>query len=280
MVPDTLANDLRNAMKRFNPVVLLLLVVIGLLARFAVSWEGDSEHKRVDATNAVELRESVGQEVTVFGKVDSTGKSSSGHQFLNFYGKQISVFCAKDDVAKFKDGTPAELYEGKEVEVTGQLSLFNGKLQLKLTTPEKIRVLEATAGRAPPKTVELKQVGREAWLSPAGLRYQGHDPEGLNRVEHIERHTQDIPNREGPHGVFDGGKDVAFAVIDEAWELAEKTKLNADVEGDRSSYLVRMRRRVGYLSGQTGKERGNPPLDRVFIVFETDTKNIVTAFPR
>ena len=29
-----------------------------------------------------------------------------------------------------------------------------------------------------------------------------------------------------------------------------------------------------------GKERGNPPLDRVFIVFETDTKNIVTAFPR
>ena len=266
-------------MKRLKLATLLLLVAIGLLAQFAVSREGD-EPKRVNATNSVELRDLVGQEVTVFGKIESTGKSSSGHQFLNFYGKQLSVFCGKDDVARFKDGAPTELYGNKDVEVTGQLSLFNGKLQIKLTAPEKIRLIEDTAGRAPPKTVELKQVGREAWLSPAGLRYQGHDPDGLNRVEHIKRHTQDISNREGPHGVFDGGQDVAFAVIDEAWELAEKTKLRADIEGDRSSYLVRMRRRVGYLGGQTGKERGNPPLDRVFIVFETDTKNIVTAFPR
>jgi hypothetical protein len=222
----------------------------------------------------------VGQQVTVYGTIESTGKSPSGHQFLNFYGKQISVFCRHNDVLKFKDGKPADLYANKEVEVTGKLSLFNGKLQLTLTTPEKIQLLKETAGRAPPKTVQLKLIGREAWISPAGLRYQGRDPEGLNRVEHIERHTRDIPNREGPHGVFDGGKEVAFAVIDEAWELAEKNKLRADAEGDRSSYLVRLRRRVGYLGGQTGKERGNPPLDRVFIVFETDTKNIVTAFPR
>ncbi len=267
-------------MRRTKILPILGIVAIGLLVQYGVGREEAARAKRVKATNTVELRGLVGQEVTAYGKVDSTGKSSSGHHFLNFYGKQLSVFCGKDVVAKFKDGKPAEIYRNKDIEVTGKLSLFNGKLQLKLTSPEQIRLLETTAGRAPPKTVELKQVGQSAWLSPAGLRYAGHDPEGLNRVEHVMRHTRDIPNRDGPHGVFDGGKDVAFAVIDEAWEIAEKMKLSPKVEGDRSSYLVRMKRRVGYLGGKTGKERRNPALDRVFIVFETDTKNIVTAFPR
>lgn len=267
-------------MKRLKYAALLLLIVVGVLARLGVGREGETKTQRVKATNTVELRQLVGQEVTAYGKVESTGKSSSGHQFLNFYGKQLSVFCGKDDVAKFKGGKPADRYKTKEIEVTGKLSLFKGKLQLKLTTPDNIRLLEDTGGDSPAKTVELKQVGREAWMSPAGLRYQGHDPAGLTRVEHIGRHTRDIPDRDGPHGVFDGGQEVAFAVIDEAWELAEKKKLRPNVEGDRSSYLVRMNRRVGYLGGKTGKQRGNPPLDRVFIVFETDSKNIVTAFPR
>ncbi|MEO8496438.1 MAG: hypothetical protein ABI614_15325 [Planctomycetota bacterium] len=267
-------------MKRMKHAAVLVLVVVGLLAGLGVGREGDSNSKRVKATSTVELRELVDQEVTVYGKIESTGKSASGHQFLNFSGKQVSVFCGQDDVAKFRDGQPAELYKNKEVEVTGLLSLHNGKLQLKLTTPANIRLLKETPAGSPPKTVELKKVGPEAWLSPAGLRYQGHDPDGLNRVEHIERHTRDIPDRDGPHGVFDGGKGVAFAVIDEAWELAEKTKVRPSVEGDRSSYVVRMNRRVGFLGGKTGGERGHPPLDRVFIVFETGTKNIVTAFPR
>ena len=117
-------------------------------------------------------------------------------------------------------------------------------------------------------------------MSPAGLRYQGRDPQQLTRVEHIMRHVRDQPNRDGPHGVFDGGKGIAFAVIDEAWALAQKKKLSPKREGDRSSYTIRMNRRVGYLGGTVGKAKGHPPLDRVFIVFETGTKNIITAFPR
>ena len=266
-------------MKRRKLATILVLILFGLIVRFGVGRDGETKLKRVKASNAAELRALVGQEVTVYGTIESTGKSSSGHQFLNFYGKQISVFCGKDDVAKFKTGQPADVYRNKEIEVSGKLSLFKGKVQLKLTSPENIRLLEKTATGSP-KGIELKQVGRETWMSPAGLRYAGHDPEGLNRVEHIMRHTRDIPDRAGPHGVFDGGKEVAFAVLDEAWQLAEKKKLRANAEGDRSSYLIRMNRRVGYLGGQTGKQRGNPALDRVFIVFETDSKNIVTAFPR
>ncbi len=263
------------------PVLALSLTVSSLWGSSLWGQVATVQPERVKASNSVALRELVGQEVTLYGTIASTGKSSGGHQFLNFYGNQVAVFCSKDDVAKFREGEPANLYKGKEVEVTGALSQFQGKLQLKLTDPANIRVVTTSSQPdTKPATVKLQPIGKEAWLSPAGLRYQGRDPDGLTRVEHILRHTRDIPERDGPHGVFDGGQDVAFAVIDEAWQIATEKKLRADVEGDRSSYSVRMGRRVGYLGGQTGKLRGQPPLDRVFIVFETGTKNIVTAFPR
>ena len=131
-----------------------------------------------------------------------------------------------------------------------------------------------------PQAVELKKIGTNTWLSPAGLKYQGRDPEGLTRVEHVLRHARDIPGRDGPHGVFDGGEDRVFAVIDEGWRLAQEKRIRPDVERDRSVYLIPMGRRIGYLGGQTGASRGKPPLSRLFLVIETRTKSVVTAFPR
>ena len=40
-------------------------------------------------------------------------------------------------------------------------------------------------------------------------------------VEHILRHANDIPTRDGPHGVFDGDSKVIFPLIDEAWKRAK-----------------------------------------------------------
>ena len=259
--------------------LIALLAATGIFAPGCVAKEEAPAAKRIKATNVVELKDNASQRVTVYGRIESTGAASSGHNFLNFSGKQVAVFCHKDDVAKFTAGKPAELYKGKDVEVTGVLSLYQGKLQLKLTDPEHIKIVDLSSTPAI-EPVELKEIAKNVWLSPAGLRYEGRDPEGLTRVEHVMRHVSDQPNRAGPHGVFDGGKGVAFATIDEAWKLAEEKKLKPNREGDRSSYTVRMNRRVGYLGGTLGKSKGHPPLERVFIVFETGTKNIVTAFPR
>lgn len=267
--------------KGFSTLLLACLLGAGVFGGCAAAKEEPAKAQRVKATNVIALQDLAGKEVIVYGRIESTGEASSGHNFLNFYGKEVTVFCHKSDVSKFKDGKPASVFKDKDVEVTGELSLYKGRLQLKLTGPNRIKVIDLSAANAASvEPVELKQIGKDVWISPAGLRYQGHDPAGLNRVEHIIRHVRDIPDRDGPHGVFDGGKGIAFAVIDEAWKLAEKKKLPAKNEGGRSSYLVRMNRRVGYLGGTTGKAKRNPPLERVFIVFETDTKNIITAFPR
>ncbi|QDU97075.1 OB-fold nucleic acid binding domain-containing protein [Lignipirellula cremea] len=241
---------------------------------------GPAVASAVPANNVVELRKLVGREATVAGRIASTGSSSSGHQFLNFEGGVLSAFCPQPIVAKFSDGKPADLFKGEQVEITGPLSLFKGKLQIKIDSPQAIVLVKLEDKPVVAKQATLKEIGQGVWMSPAGLRYAGRDPAGLTRVDHIRRHMEDQPNRDGPHGVFDGEEGVAWAVIDDAWRQAESSKLRPQVEGDRSTLLVSMNRRIGYLGGSLGKEKGHPALSRVFIVFETDTKNIITAFPR
>ena len=127
-----------------NVSLALLLVPAG--GSCALAKDEAPAVKRVKASNVVELRDHVSKRVTVYGRIESTGTASSGHNFLNFYGKQVAVFCHKNDVAKFKDGKPAALYKGKDVEITGVLSLYRSKLQLKLTDPSHIKIIDLSAG--------------------------------------------------------------------------------------------------------------------------------------
>ncbi len=52
----------------------------------------------------------------------------------------------------------------------------------------------------------LKKIGRDRYLSPAGIEYGPGSEEG-HRLKHIERHLTDQPSRAGPHGVFDGSME-------------------------------------------------------------------------
>ncbi len=279
-----------------------ILGVIALVVGGCTGWSpGATEDTpiRVLANDAPALRSLAGRNVTVYGRVTGTAVSdSSGHHFLNFANREFSVICFAADLGNFPEGKPAEVYQGRDVEIAGRLERYRDKLQIRLRDPAQIKIVSATdakpaspaaepapAGVKPvpssgPPQVELKKIGPVKWLSPAGLTYQGRDPEGRTRVEHVLRHARDIPDRDGSHGVFDGGPDVVFGVIDEAWRNIEKKKIRPAIEGDRSLYTVPMGRRVGYLGGRAGAARGHPPLTRVFLVIETGTTNVITAFPR
>lgn len=266
-------------MKRFPQPCAACLVALLILSACRDALDRDDKSPPIPAQNVAALRENMGKEVTVVGHVQRTGESRSGHQFLNFADSELTAVCYREQVTNFREGKPADVYRQKDVELTGKLELYDGKVQIRLSDPSQIRIVPA----AEPESVQgiqLKETGKDTWLSPAGLRYRGRDPEGLTRVEHIGRHSQDIPQRDGPHGVFDGGPDVAFAVIDQAWQLARKRKLRPQREGDRSSYTVDMGRRIGFLGGRTGATKQNPPLNRLFIVFTTGTQDIITAFPK
>ncbi|NLF70240.1 MAG: hypothetical protein GX575_14470 [Candidatus Anammoximicrobium sp.] len=280
-------------MNRDREMWRMLVLIAAMIGGWAgCSWAAsDAPPARVAAHDVQALRTLVGQAVTVSGRVSGTGVSgSSGHQFLNFDNREFSVICFADDLDRFTAGQPAELYKGRDIEITGVLERYRDKLQIRLREPSQIKLAGAPPDQAAPSgsgrvpaaasEIELKKVGPNTWLSPAGLRYQGRDPDGRTRIEHVLRHARDIPDREGSHGVFDGGPEAVFGVIDEAWRNVERKRIRPTIEGDRSLYTVPMSRRVGYLGGRAGASRGHPPLTRIFLVIETETKNVITAFPR
>ncbi len=125
----------------------------------------------------------------------------------------------------------------------------------------------------------LKALPRDEFISPAGLRYTRGSEEG-HRLKHLERHTQDQPDRPGNHGVFAGGMEGMLKVLDEAYTKAKEGGKGVQKEEDRGRtiYIVDLRRRIGYIGGQEGNRRNKPHAYRVQLVLEGD--RVITAYPR
>jgi hypothetical protein len=114
--------------------------------------------------------------------------------------------------------------------------------------------------------------------SAAGLLYTPGSREG-HRLTHVLRHGDDQPLRPGLHGVFDGDDDDLLTVIDEAYLLVQagSPQVQSRREGQRTVHEVDLRRRIGFVGGQEGRRRGNPPATHVRLVLEDD--RVITAFP-
>ncbi len=123
--------------RRVTILVAVLAVGLGSLAD---AWVAAADGSGIAAENVTSLRKQVGRQVTVVGRIARTGRSDSGMQFLNFADSELTVVCRREDVSRFRQGEPAELYRGKPVEVTGTVELYRGKLQIRLREPSQIRI--------------------------------------------------------------------------------------------------------------------------------------------
>lgn len=125
---------------------------------------------------------------------------------------------------------------------------------------------------------QLTDVGDGVLLSTAGLRYTPGSEEG-HRLQHVLRHDNDIPNRPGKHGVFDGDRDTLLRVLDEAYLLIKSgdRRVQTQRQGNRTVYTVDMQRRIGFVGGQVGRASGNPTVNRVRLILEDD--RVITAYP-
>lgn len=125
----------------------------------------------------------------------------------------------------------------------------------------------------------LREVGREEYISPAGLRYTRGSEEG-HRLKHIERHLADIPDRPGRHGVFEGDMAAFLRLLDEAYTRAENgekgTSKTEDEEG-MMKYEVSFPKPIGFIGGRDGARQKNPDAKRIRMILAGD--RVITAFP-
>lgn len=100
---------------------------------------GDS----IDATDTQKLKDSIGKEVKVAGKVVNVGQDArSGNVFLNFSRDRESGFVVmiKGGVAKGAGTDLKEKYNGKDVVVTGIVQLFKNKTEIVVGSLDQITV--------------------------------------------------------------------------------------------------------------------------------------------
>lgn len=130
---------------------LLILVSPSVLAEETIP----SEFPIFAATDTEALMAKDGQKIIVYGETERSGKSGSGTNFVNFKGAEFYLITFKSDLREFKDGEPADLYDGKRLAVTGVVSVYKDKPQFKLTDPDQVQVLaEDEPWPAPQKKAE------------------------------------------------------------------------------------------------------------------------------
>jgi len=117
-----------------------------------------------EASDTAAITAKDGQKVTVRGVVSTVRKSRGGTNFINFAGSEFYLVTFKSDLQAFENGEPADLFSGKHLAVTGVVSIYQGKPQMKLNRPDMVRIVDPDAPgeepvepTAPKKATEKKE---------------------------------------------------------------------------------------------------------------------------
>lgn len=126
-------------MKSIPPALLIILFLTAAVP-FLHSQAADAL-PTFKASDTQSIIAKSGQKITVRGTVSSVRKSNSGTNFVNFENSEFYMVTFKSDLPAFTKGEPADLYQGKYLAVTGVISLYNGKAQIKLNHPSMVKII-------------------------------------------------------------------------------------------------------------------------------------------
>ncbi len=126
-------------MMRFMSHLLLACFALGIASAEDVAKPVKPEVLKVAETE--KIAEQLGNRVTVRGKVSRTGRSKAGMQFLNFSSHKFVVVMFPDALPMFDKGEPADLYKDKLIEITGTIGQYKSQYQIKLRTPDQVKII-------------------------------------------------------------------------------------------------------------------------------------------
>ena len=117
-----------------------------------------------------------------------------------------------------------------------------------------------------------------SWKTRGGMILAGRGSGKKSRLDHIMRHTVDIPGR-ARHGVFSLSKAAVIELLDESWGKVRAGSIPGRERGGKIAYTIRFGKDIGYMGGKEGKNRGNPKLRSIRLVIKKGTAEVVTFFP-
>ena len=226
----------------------------------------------VDRSDSVLVKESLGDKTKVSqprtetASPEVSASEPSGTQSKTDRSKAANKNKGSDLVRMDRD--PA----GKQ-RPSGRDSAANTKTPDAATTPS-----DTAQPDTEPVLGQLREIRNKVFESTAGLRYVPGS-EDHHRLDHVMQHAKDDTTKP-IHGVFEGTRDQILAVIDEAYQKAEKggRDVRSEEQNDRLVYTVNLGRKIGYMGGSGGERAGNPDCRYVRIVLE-DGNVVISAYP-
>lgn len=117
-----------------------LAAVLGLAAVPPPALPFARDPSAVDATDQASLEAGLGQRLTVIGRVRRVATlGAAGHRLIEFEDSRFGVFIAKRQLTQA--GWNLESLAGRTVQVRGELSRYQDRLQMTLFEPAQIEAL-------------------------------------------------------------------------------------------------------------------------------------------
>ncbi|MCF6313405.1 MAG: hypothetical protein L3J39_13230 [Verrucomicrobiales bacterium] len=131
---------------------MILLSSCLLFTSFPLLTRAADELPTFKASDTAAIVAKSGQKITVRGTVSEVRKSRSGTNFINFENSEFYLVTFKSDLPAFEKGEPADLYRGKHLAITGVISIYKGKAQMKLNRPDMIKIINPDEPMPKPKS--------------------------------------------------------------------------------------------------------------------------------
>lgn len=170
---------------------LLLLIVFGSIA---IAQETATKLIELDSVPEAKILEDEGELIRVIGFVSSTNVSASGINFINFADTDFVCVTFGRHVGNFPDGQPADIYKEKWLEVSGEIENYRGKPQIRIESPDQVKIVDAPPPKppepepAPVEVVEEKkpEEPKPEPAKPEPVKIEGRELEVVNGIPAID----------------------------------------------------------------------------------------------
>lgn len=241
----------------------------------AVTSDGrDSRKTKLGTLRISDPNDSITRAATSGGAFGSGGKTAvaeTGTKLHPTFGEDDAILPQSPDTK-----SSAKLFQRRS---TSESLASAGTMERDAQTrPERNTSKPNGETDQPLGKLTLTNKSRDEFRSSAGLIYVRGSEDG-HRLKHVLKHAKDDLSKP-VHGVYSGDRDQILAWIDQTYLKGRSGGKGTRVErqGGRTVYTVDLGEEIGFVGGQAGKRKHNPPCHYLRLVVQ-NLNEVVTAYP-
>ena len=144
-----------------NRIITCLLAITCSIA----AAEDTGEFPIFKTSDTESILAKAGQKITVRGTVSEARKSKGGTNFISFINSEFYLVTFKSDLKAFKNKEPADLYKKKHLAITGVISIYKNKPQMRLNHPNMVKIISEDEPILAPEKVKKRNTTKRQPLT-------------------------------------------------------------------------------------------------------------------